>query len=180
MVRLSVLEVFYYAYDAAVVVICQYIVGAYMNLHPGTPSRLVRQHFPQCVMCSLCPLITRPYHFNRLSWSFWKPAPFSLSLVCVRSYLEFACHPIHTIHHSLLIPFTSIRFSCRFIAEHGSVPYRNAQHSAAFLPIATTCSHSICDFRIHTTFLFYTCPDVDFYLKRVTLSNYITVLSERV
>ena len=43
-VRLSVLEVFCDANNTAVVAICQYIV--YTNIHPGTPSRLVRQQFP--------------------------------------------------------------------------------------------------------------------------------------
>ena len=161
-----------------------------MNLHPGTQSGLVRQHFPQYVFF-VAPHHTAVPFQSSLPLVIFLEACITLVGHCMCSFLilnsVLACHfihPIHhsiiisftsihhsiiisftsihhsiiisftSIHHSIIISFTSIRLSCRCKPSHGSAPYRNSQHSAAFLPIAPTCSHSICDFRFHSAFLF--------------------------
>ena len=109
-VRFSVLEVFRDAYNAAVKAINYYVKISFMNFHPGTPSRL--NTFLSSLYGRTISIVSRDM-FRSLSHS------------CCPSYvfvsdLVFACHSVHTIHHSILISFTSIRFSCRSIAAHGS------------------------------------------------------------
>ena len=148
MVGLSVLEVFCDASNAAVVAICQY------NVYETSPWN--------SKLASTATL--SPIHVFFISPNHTTAVPFQSSIVI---FLE-ACAPLvvsrmcsFLILYLRVTPYiqSTIASSSRlpqsvFLVaslQHMVPPHRNAQHSAAFLPIAPTCSHSICDFRFHTT-----------------------------
>ena len=119
-VRLSILKVFGDArtHNAAVVAICLDIVDEpspwnskpaskatlssvgvlHLPSSPGRTISIVPRDLFGCLRHSRCP-----------------------SYVFVPD-LVFACHSLclHPVQHSILVSFTSIRFSSRFIAAHGS------------------------------------------------------------
>ena len=80
-VRFSVLEVFRYVYNAAIKAMCKDIV---YELTPRNSKSASKATLSLVYMCSSSPLITRPYHLNRLL-GFGSRRHSRCSLVGVRS-----------------------------------------------------------------------------------------------
>ena len=94
-------------------------------------------------MCSSSLLITCPYQFNRLLWSFYVPLVVPQMCSFLISYLRVTSH----IHRSILISFTSIRFSRLFVAVHISAQYSFASLITVLYAFPFSFAGILCNIR---------------------------------